>query len=324
MSEWKGRLAVMKKSEMMWGYFIQLSTNMWGEPGANMPNGPWQDHLTTDEETWKKVIDYLPDCGFNTVLIDIGDAIQYESHPEIAIPGAWSKDKLKKELDRMRALGLTPLPALNFSAAHDAWLKEYSRMVSTTIYYNVTRDLIREVAELFDYPALFHLQMDEEWDQGNENMKIVRPSRIWWHDVNYFFGVCDEVGARPWVWADNCYKDPEEYCQKMSKDMLQSNWYYGTLRKNPDGSYQKIEVETYRILEKAGFDQVPTSCCQSRSYNSLQTMEMGKEVIAPERLKGFLTCPWYFVYKKDYEAHLNEANLFKKAKEVVYPEACVR
>ncbi|MBQ7485096.1 MAG: hypothetical protein IJT78_00540 [Oscillospiraceae bacterium] len=307
----------------MWAYLMHLSTNMWNEPGAYvLPSGFWEDHLTTEDEVWKKVIDFLPGCGFNTVLIDVGDGVQFESHPEVSIPGAWSKEKLKAELDRIRALGMTPIPKLNFSAAHDAWLKIYSRMVSTPQYYQVCEDLIREVAELFDHPAYFHLGMDEEWAQGSENMKIVRPRRIWWHDVNFLFDVCDKVGARPWVWADPCYADPEDYCKNMSKDALQSNWYYGTLRKNPDGSYQKIEVETYRILEKAGFDQVPTSSALARWYNASENMEMGKEIIAPERLKGYLTCPWYFAYDRYYYALLHEAYIFKYAKEKQYPEEC--
>lgn len=311
--------------EKMWAYLMHLSTNMWDEPGAaNTPSSgaPWQDHLTTEDEVWKKVIDFLPGCGFNTVLVDVGDGVQFESHPEVSIPGAWSKEKLKAELDRIRSLGMTPLPKLNFSAGHDAWLKVYSRMVSTPQYYQVCEDLIREVAELFDHPAYFHLGLDEEWDQGSENMKIVRPRRIWWHDVNFLFSVCDKVGARPWVWADPCYADPEDYCKNMSKDALQSNWYYGTLRKNKDGSYQKIEVETYRILEKAGFDQVPTSSALSRWYNASENMEMGKEVIAPERLKGYLTCSWYFAYDRYYYAMLHEAHLFKLAKQKNYPEEC--
>lgn len=308
--------------DLMWAYLIQLSTNMWGEPGANSDSGMWQDHLTTDDETWKRIIDALPGGDFNTVLIDIGDAIEYESHPEISIPGAWSKEKLSAELDRIRGLGLTPLPKLNFSAGHDAWLKVYSWMVSTPQYYKVCEDLIREVAELFGHPAYFHLGMDEEWDQGTENMKIVRPKRIWWHDVNLFFDVCASLGARPWVWADPCYADPEDYCRNMSKDAVQSNWYYGTLRKNPDGSYQRKEAETYRTLEKAGFDQIPGSSCLARWYNSKQNMQMGREEISPEHLKGFVTCSWYFTYAKDLDKHLREIDLFKKAKQEVWPEEC--
>lgn len=309
------------KTNKMWAYLIHLTTNVGGEPGADMPLAPWRDHLVTDDETWRKTIDFLPQCGFNTVVIDVGDAIQYETHPDISIPGAWTKDKLKSELNRMRVMGLTPLPKLNFSACHDAWLKIYSRMLSTPQYYQVCKDIIKEVAEVFGYPEYFHLGMDEEWDQNKENMIVVRPRRIWWHDMNFFFSVCDSVGARPWVWADPCWNDPEDYIKNMSKSAVQSNWYYGTIRKKSDGTYERNEIQTFCRLEEAGFDQIPTSSAfGARWFNAQQMMEMGKEVIAPERLKGFLTCPWYCTEDKHLFGLLNEAHLFGYAKKTVYPE----
>ncbi|MBQ1229154.1 MAG: uracil permease, partial [Firmicutes bacterium] len=42
------------------------------------------------------------------------------------------------------AMGITIIPKLNFSTNHDVWLGEYSRMVSTSIYYGVCRDLIND------------------------------------------------------------------------------------------------------------------------------------------------------------------------------------
>ena len=101
--------------QKMWAYMLKLSSNMWGDIGADLPYAPFDKELTTDDDTWKEVVDFLPTQGFNAVLIDVGDGIQYESHPEVSIPGAWSKDKLKKQLDYMRSLGLTPIPKLNFS-----------------------------------------------------------------------------------------------------------------------------------------------------------------------------------------------------------------
>ena len=310
------------KAEKMWGYLIHLSANMWGEPGSYMPTAPWREYFDTDEGIWTKVIDFLPECGINTVVIDVGDAIVYDTHPEIALPGAWTKEKLKKELNRMRGLGLTPIPKLNFSAGHDAWLKEYSRMLSTPTYYQVCEDLILEVAELFDYPEYFHLGMDEEWCQNKENMIVVRPKRLWWNDINFLFKVCDKAGVRPWVWADPCWNEPDEYIKNMSKSVLQSNWYYHTIEKNPDGSYKKNEVETFRKLEEAGFEQVPACSAITRWYNAEQMVQMGKESIAPERLKGFLTCPWVFTENKHYYALLNDAHRFGLAKKLWYPEEC--
>jgi len=310
----------MKK--MIWGYFIKLSTNMWGDEGGTNKYSPYWPELITDDATWREVIDFLPSQGINTVLIDVGDGIQYESHPEVSIPGAWSKDKLKKELEHMRSIGLTPIPKLNFSAGHDAWLKEYSRMLSTSIYYQVCEDLIKEVAEVFDYPEYFHLGMDEE-NAGNQAYMAyccIRQKDLWWHDAYFFFDICERLGMRPWVWADFCWHEPEAYLSKMPKSVLQSNWAYNPVKRNPDGTYPDKRYNTYLKLEAAGFDQVPTSSTWDVWYNSQETMELGKEHIAPERLKGYMTAAWHFTIPQAKYALLNDAVRFGYARKDVYAE----
>jgi len=308
--------------KMIWAYMIQLGENMWGDEGATRRWAPYFPQLNTDDAVWREVIDFLPSQGFNTVLIDIGDAIQYESHPEISIPGAWSKDKLKKELDYMRSLGLTPLPKLNFSAGHKAWMKEYGRMLSTPIYYQVCEDLIREVAELFDYPEYFHLGMDEE-DAGNQAYMTyccIRQKDLWWHDAYFLFDICEKLGMRPWVWADACWHNPDEYFARMPKSVLQSNWAYKAIEKNPDGTYVSKQYRSYLKLEEHGFDQIPTSSTWGVPFNTHETMELGKEHIAPERLFGYMTAPWDFTVPQAKYALLNDALRFGYAKKAVYPE----
>ena len=91
------------------------------------------------------------------MLMDLAEQVLYPSHPELAVKGTWSPEKLRKELDRLRGLGLEPIPKLNFSTCHDFWLKDYSRMISTPEYYRVCADVIKDVCEMFDKPRLFHL-----------------------------------------------------------------------------------------------------------------------------------------------------------------------
>ena len=195
--------------QKMWAYLIHLGDNMWADYFEKWHVAPYYDELSLDENVWRQVIDFLPSQGFNTVLIDVGDAMQYERHPEISVKGAWSKDKLRKELNYIRSLGMTPLPKLNFSAGHDGWLGIYSYMISTPEYYRVCSDLIREVAELFGNPALFHLGMDEETagNQAAYGLVRVRQKDLLWRDMNYLFNLCDQVGARPWVWSDHCCRN---------------------------------------------------------------------------------------------------------------------
>lgn len=306
----------------MWAYMLKLGANMWGDEGSTHKYSIFRETLITDDKIWRETVDFLPSQGINTVLIDVGDGMQYESHPEISTIGAWSKDKLRKELDHIRSLGMTPIPKLNFSAAHDAWLKQYSRMLSTPIYYQVCEDIIKEVAEVFDYPEYFHLGMDEEdaYYQRKLSYVCIRQHDLWWHDAYFFFDVCEKVGARPWVWAGCCWYDPETYFKKMPKSVLQSNWKYTKIEREPDGTYDNIQVQTYLNLEEKGYDQVPTSSTCRVWYNSLETMQISKEHISSEHLVGHLTAPWVFTTPQMKYALLHDALQFGSAKREVYPE----
>src|SRR4030042_1344767 len=172
--------------KLIWANLLHLSFNMWTDHAKKKwkdlpadyysdPNfeiktcddakrwaSAYRPFLTFNYNTWDTIIQYLVKAGMNMVIIDLGDAVKYESHPEIAVENAWSTSKLRKELSRIRKMGLEPIPKLNFATTHDIWLGEYSRMESTEKYYTVCRDLIREVIDLFDQPRFFHLGMDEE------------------------------------------------------------------------------------------------------------------------------------------------------------------
>ena len=125
------------------------------------------DHVRCDEEVWREVTEHMADVGANMLVIDLGEALFYPSHPELAVKGTWSPEKMRAELKRLRGLGIEPIPKLNFSTSHDAWLKDYARMISTDEYYKVVSDVIRDTADIFDRPdttGLFQAEMNEMKD----------------------------------------------------------------------------------------------------------------------------------------------------------------
>src|SRR5256714_10098113 len=191
---------------MIFANLLHLSYNMWGDwdrPGAGKY---WaaKPYLRFDEKLWNDLLDVMQKRRFNMVVIDLGDGIEYSSHPEIAVKNAWSQDKLKSELAKCRKMGLEPIPKLNFSTCHDQWMGKYARMVSTPEYYKVCADLIAETIDLFDKPRFFHLGMDEEEaiHQANFEHVVCRQFDLWWHDVRFFFKQVEDKGSRPWIWGD--------------------------------------------------------------------------------------------------------------------------
>lgn len=295
----------------IWANLLHLSYNMWEDtvPPKYRDDGyqyatcqearewahGYRPNLTFDDAAWDALLKEMAAAGMNMVVIDLGDGIQYESHPEIAVKNAWAPAKLKTELAKMRKLGLEPIPKLNFATTHDVWLKDYARMVSTDIYYGVCRDLIKEVSILFDKPRFFHLGMDEELAsyQVRQDYVVVRQNDLWWGDLYFFIGEVEKNGVRPWVWSDYAWHKPDVFFRKMPKSVLQSNWYYGSefdLKTLIDPN--KTYVKLYDDLEAYGYDQVPTGSNHSVAENFELTVDYCKKAVDPSRLYGFMTAPW--------------------------------
>ncbi|MBQ2757961.1 MAG: Tat pathway signal protein [Clostridia bacterium] len=313
---------------MIWSYFLQLSNHMWdpiGLPDASpyITNGGTKEENGTDIETWDKLIDFIAERKYNMVVIDVGDAIKYESHPEISAPDAWDKDFLKKKLDEIRSKGIEPIPKLNFSTGHCTWLKQYRYMISSPTYYKVCADLIAEVLEAFDYPRLIHVGLDEEdvGHQTTQNVAVVRQGEHWWHDAFFFFKECEKHGARPWVWSDYYWHHPELFKKNMPKSVLQSNWCYRSLV-SPPNEIQRVRVQTYLDLDEMGFDQVPTASTWALPFgtNEYETVGWCRDKLNPDLLKGFITVPWCWTQPYLEYFLKNDAHLLFEARKKFYPE----
>ena len=288
-----------KKADMIWGDLLHLGMNMWCDRDVehwgnlNAEEVTFvsaRPYLRFDENLWKDLTRQMAGAGMNLVVIDLGEGVRYESHPELAVKGSWTPAKLREELAAVRKLGLEPIPKLNFSTTHDAWLGPYSRCVSTPAYYRVCQDLIAEVVALFDKPRFFHLGYDEETaaHQVNYSYAVVRQHELWWHDFLFFVKQVETQGVRPWIWSDYGWHHKDEFFQKMPKSVLQSNWYYGL------GFGAKLDpmVHHYLDLEEHGYDQIPTGSNWSTPKNFAATVEFCRQHISPAHLKGFLQTPW--------------------------------
>lgn len=311
-----------------WGALLHLGHNMWddfaddpdgwaksAEEEATRPNpyGPsgkrrssYHSYVTTREADWRAAADRTAADGHNLLFIDLGEAVAYPSHPELAVAGTWSVEKFRAELARLRALGLEPCPKLNFSSCHDSWLKDYHRMLSTAKYYQVVADVIRDVAEIFDRPRLFHIGYDEEMPVAGFNHfhLTVRQGDLWWHDLNYTIDQVTRQGSRPVMWADKIWTGRAEFLRRMTKEALLSNWYYRTdfseKKQQWDAEFEKKGgwgetrngVAAFLALEEGGFDQLP--CCSNWAEDGSAEALVGfcREHIDPVRLKGFYTAPW--------------------------------
>ncbi len=287
-----------KEPSMIWGNLLHLSFNMWADrkvtewgsrSGEELEHVSYSPKLRFDEKLWRELTRRMVDGGLNMVVIDVGDGIEYECRPEVSVQGAWPHAKLRDELARLREIGLEPIPKLNFSTAHDTWLGPYSRCVSTPEYYKACSEIIAEVAALFDKPRLLHLGYDEETarHQRYYDYVVIRQHELWWHDFLFFAKEARKNEVRPWIWSDYCWHHPE-FFQRMPKDVLQSDWYYG----NEFDPVETMALKACVDLNAHGYDQVPTGSNYLRADNLPKLAAFCRKYVDAKHLKGFLQTAW--------------------------------
>lgn len=333
----------MSASKKMWAVLVHLSMSQWEQKYEN---------LVFDDTTWDYILEEAEKTGINTIVLDVGDGIEFGSHPEIASRGAWTHNRLRRELARCEEKDITLIPKLNFATPHDIWLGEYHYMVSTPAYYRVCRDLIHEVYELFDRPEYIHIGMDEE-DEKHVRMSAVplavyRKDELYWHDIRFFVDCVKEAGAKPWMWSCPLFEHPEEYKKHFAPDeVLLSPWYYNAFRKEHwtpiesreayvtyynEGEYANmgikyVEEDPFLVnfrkialpLLKEGYLYVPSaSVCNRCDYNTSDLVEYFKENAPDNQIIGFITAPWCQTlpeYKSCYE---DSFRFLKEAREKFY------
>ena len=319
-----------EKKNLLWGLLLHVGGNI---------NKKVYDPLRLDIDVFHRITERMAADGLNMVLIDVLESLRYPSHPELGVKGALEPEAYAEELARLRRLGLTPLPKLNFSTAHHAWLGEYSRMVATPEYYKVCADVIGDVAKLFGNPEYFHIGMDEESKRFvlHYDYAVMRQGDLWWHDLEYLVREVESHGCRACMWCDRYWYHHDEFVKRASKKVVMSNYFYGNrfdleaykriFDKDPIGYHG---MTTYANLEKDGFDQLPTcSNYLSPGYqknhpgvhnveNTPWTVEHCKKTIAPERLKGFLSAPWMRCVPEHFDYLCEASKLLGDAKKKFY------
>ncbi|MBQ9773533.1 MAG: hypothetical protein IJW30_02610 [Clostridia bacterium] len=304
------------------GYFLSLGGNgsrdQWSllehrGPAVCQSTGRYKDTPAIDRALLYELIDALPALGIDLVVLDVLDAMQYDSHPEISLKNAFTHEEMRALLSHMREIGLEPVPKLNFSSCHDTWLKDYGKMKGTAKYYEVVKDLIDEVCEVFDRPSLFHLGMDEEdVATHKKSLTIIRCSDLWFHDLYFYMDCVEKNGVRPWIWGDYYWANAEVFKKKIPKELLISNWGY--MRYWEGHARVKMQYDTYDALAELGYDQLPcgsTWCCHQNIAQIVHYFK--KKELVNEHLVGFMVAPWTGVAEASRYWLLDDAHRLQAA-----------
>lgn len=327
--------------EKMWGILLFIG----GNTGPRVFN-----ELPFDPEVWELILKKAVESGVNTFLMDVGDGVEFSSHPEIAVKNAWSKSRFREEFKRVKDLGITMIPKFNFATPHSRWMGKYQRMISTPEYYRFCRDLIYEVYDLFEQPEYIHLGMDEEDAKhvGGMPLAVFRQGELYWHDLRFLMDCVHDTGAKPWIWSCPLFEDPEGYKAHIKPDeAILSPWHYNAVRKEHwtpiesradyvayynEGEYKNmgikyVEEDPFLVkfmelaipLMKEGYKYVPSVSVYNRCpYNTHDIVEYFRDNAPDDQIVGYLTAPWYRTIKGSEQYLIESFDLLKAAKEEFY------
>ena len=80
----------MEKTDLIWSMLIHLGGNMWNEEGNTRgrekePDAIASSKLRFSRPLWDEYLTTQKDAGINMIILDIGEGLRYESHPELAV-----------------------------------------------------------------------------------------------------------------------------------------------------------------------------------------------------------------------------------------------
>ncbi len=255
-------------------------------------------------ETGLAILDQMKESGFNTVILDIGDGVIYNSHPELTRHYSVPMDDLKQFADRARELGIDFIPKLNFSRSgrnmHDKWLyphwdeKNFVRMRNE--YRQVALEIIDEIIKVCKPQNYFHIGMDE--DHHRSLAQYVET-------ISFFHSYLKSKGLQPVVWNDTAYENRDVIAQvhadkmkaaepDLPKDMTHIIWDYDLVH---EGLLQRLTDFGFEVWVAPG--------------GNLERIEKWDKVIRKEGGDGFLFTNWIKCSVENKEKLLNQIDQLK-------------
>ena len=183
------------------------------------------------------------DLGYNAVLWELEDKVQWETCPECVWPEAMSKDEFRSLLAYSRELGLEPIPLLQTighgeyvmkheTYAHFREQKDRSDCYCTTnpAVKTFLKTWVEEYLDLFGSVNHFHLGGDEAYvfatcEQCTAYANATSPNKLYADHINDIAEPLRKKGIRPGIWCDMVLHYPKDVSE-IAKDFVIWDWNY--------------------------------------------------------------------------------------------------
>ena len=277
-------------------------------------------HLCVFPETTlsflEKSINLLAMHKFTHVVIEFWGMLKFEALPELSWPQAYSKEEIKPLLQRVRDLGMEPIPMLNHWGHASGSRVIIGRHVvldqnpllaplfepdgwTWCLTNNETRKLLadirKELIELFGNVKYFHLGCDEAYSHATcVSCKKHDPAKLLAEYLNSVNDDLKEQGIRPFIWGDalldstkwdgyiatsNSQQKTHETLELLSRDFIIADWQYYLK--------DKKQTATVKHFAEKGFEVV------TAPWHDLENIEALGEMAIEQNTFGMMLTTWH-------------------------------
>lgn len=257
------------------GVFLRCATII------DQPSLEWRGwHMAappaSDIGEYRRLVDTLALLKYNTIVWEVNDRLQYESHPDITAANSPTKQELAELVEYARSRHFEVIPQLatfahfgyalgkpayrHLSESEQTTYGHRSRFnycPSNPATYDLVFDLMAEVTEVFQ-PRYFHIGHDEaSFDDIGvcERCTGTEPWVLWAQDIRKLDAWIREHGMRTILWGDQFLPEHNggepfytaRATDMIPKDILVFDWHY-----SPNHNYDA----TISYFKEHGFEVV--------------------------------------------------------------------
>ena len=102
------RALLLHLGHNMWNDYLpeDMDNSILKDPSRTFEDGTVDTVLRSKDELWNRAVSRMAEKRLNMLVIDLGEGLVYPSHPELAIKGSWTPEKMRDEIARLNALGI--------------------------------------------------------------------------------------------------------------------------------------------------------------------------------------------------------------------------
>ena len=197
----------------------------------------------------KRWLTELAGRGYNTIIWELEDGVEWETVPEARQPDALTKAAFREILEHARGLGLENIPLFQvlghaeYVLQHEDYqhmranpddIRQYDPLHPEVV--PLLNRWIQEYLELFGEVRYFHIGADEARQldfvaKSGRNTESLSVSQIFMRHVNTVSQPLIDRGITPIIWADMVLHH-HEAIDELSREVMLFDWMYDIWRGN--------------------------------------------------------------------------------------------